>query len=297
MSAVPARRTVYLWLLLGTFACSTAVIWIRLSATPPLLLAGWRLLLSALLLAPFACRAWKTATPEHRRHSLWGTLLPGAILALHFILWTQGARMIEAARATLIVNMMPVAMPFVLWMISRERVNRGEALGTAVALAGVLLLTVPKLKAATGVAAGDWVCFAAMLCIAVYLGFTRRYRDRGSFWLYLVPVYSWAALFCLAVALPWHGHEMLPPAREWIWLAALAVIPTLVGHGLLNFSLRHVGGQQVSVCSQSQFLFSAVMAFFLFGEVPDLLFYPAALLIVAGSILTARAMPSGSLRR
>ena len=43
-----------------------------------------------------------------------------------------------AANATLIVNFVPVAMPFLLYFQLRERISRAEAGGTAIAFAGGL---------------------------------------------------------------------------------------------------------------------------------------------------------------
>jgi len=291
VAETPRKSTVYLLLILGIWACSTAVIWIRLSDVPPLLLSGWRLILSTLILSPLAWKAWQQASPEQRRHALLGTILPGIALAAHFISWTFGARMTEAARATLIVNMTPLAMPFVLWLVNREHVNRGEWIGTLVALAGVLMLTLPRLDSGLSTTAGDWVCFGSMILVTFYLVLGRRSRSKGAFWLYLVPVYAWAGLFCLLAALPFHAGEIIPESSQWILLLALAVIPTIVGHGLLNYSLRHTGAQQVSVFNQTQFLFAALIAFFVFSEIPGLLFYPAALLIVIGAWITAKSLP------
>lgn len=287
--AVPLFR--YALLILGVWTCSTSVIWIRLSDTPPALLSGWRLILSALFLAPWTVAAWVRATPGQRRHAVLGTIFPAAALAIHFISWTAGARLTDAARAVLLVNMVPVAMPLVLWLVTRERVNRGEWTGTAWAFAGVLLLSLPGLRFDTGVAVGDWLCIGSMLMITLYFVLGRHNRARGSFMLYLMPVYAWAGIFCLTAALPFHANAMIPPLPEWRWLLALAVVPTIFGHGLLNLSLRHIGAQQVSVWNQGQFVFAAIMAFLVFHEIPGMLFYPGAALILFGSLLTTRVLP------
>jgi drug/metabolite transporter (DMT)-like permease len=284
-------RGVYFFLLLGVAACSTAVIWVRLSEVPPLLLCGWRLVLSTMLLLPLAVKAWQSASPEQRAHAIWGTALPGLALALHLVSWTWGARLTEAARATLIVNMTPLALPFMLWLMNRERINRGEWLGTVVALVGVFLLTGPFLSSGWVVKSGDWICLGSMVLMGVYLVLGRRNRGRGAFWLYLVPVYAWAGLACLFLALPFHSREMIPEWSEWGWLLVLATIPTILGHGLINYALRQIGTQQVGVLNQTQFLFASVAAFFIFGETPAWFFYPAAALIVLGSWLVIKAMP------
>ncbi len=281
-------------LALGVWGGSTAVIFIRLSHLPAEVLSAWRLLLAALMLYPFALQASRRASPAARRPAFFATLLPGLGLAAHFISWTHGARMTSASQATLIVNMTPLAMPFVLLFVARERVNRGEWLGTAIALCGLFVLLAPRLENNSGSLAGNLVCFASMLCSAIYLGLGRLSRHDGSIWLYLVPVYFWAGVACLAASLHRHAAQLIPAASEWLWLIALAVIPTIIGHGLLNKSVRTLGAQAVSVCNLGQSAFASVMAWLVFQEKPSVTFYPAAILIAIGAIITARSLPSAT---
>lgn len=73
-----------------------------------------------------------------------------------------------------------------------------------------------------------------------------------------------------------HSHPAADPA-------GLAVIPTILGHSILNYSLKHFRGQVVSIINGLQFVFAAVMAYLIFAEAPHLVFYPTALLIAIGA--------------
>src|SRR5690606_19004938 len=94
-------------LLLGVFACSTAVIFIKSSEMNAIWLSAARLLGSALFLTPLWLRERRTARTAgapiltFRQTSPW----PGIFLAAHFIAWILGARMTPAANSTLIVNL------------------------------------------------------------------------------------------------------------------------------------------------------------------------------------------------
>jgi len=55
--------------------------------------------------------------------------------------------------------------------------------------------------------------------------------------------------------------------------------------------VRHLRGQVVSLCNVTQFVFAAVMAFFLFHEQPAPLFYAASALVVAGIALVVFSAP------
>jgi len=271
----------HLQLLLGIFALSTSVIWIKAGTTHPFIVAAMRLLIACVFLAPAflldRARHRKAFTRDHVRR----TLLPAAVLAAHFLSWTAGARMTGSAQASLIVNMVPVAMPFLLFYVTGERINAREIFGTALAISGVLALTLRDALAG-GDPLGNIVCFGSMLLFALYLALGRRNRDFPSIWLYVVPVYLTAGVLCLLVSLPWIGTFETGSGHEWLMLFGLAVVPTVTGHSLLNNAMRHLRGQLVSLCTVGQFIFAGTMGWIFFSEAPAPVFYGASTLVVAG---------------
>lgn len=282
----------YAQLFLGVFACSTAVIMIKASHTHPSVLAASRLLLAAALLSPVFWRERQKHRAAYTGAHLRRTVIPAFVLALHFISWAWGARMTVAAQASLIVNLAPVAIPFFLHGLTGEKINGREILGTGLALAGVGVLTARDALGGGGDFWGNLVCFGSMLLFAWYLALGRANRDFPSLWLYVVPVYAWAGLFCLLGAVPWLGTFPTSSGREWALLLGLAVIPTIVGHSLLNAAMRHFRGHIVSLCNVGQFVFAGVMAFFLFREAPPAVFYGASALVVGGIALVVFSAPT-----
>jgi drug/metabolite transporter (DMT)-like permease len=281
----------YLFLFLGVCACSTSAIFIRMSTTDPFVLTALRLTIAAILLTPaflYERRRYPGAfTKEHLRR----THLPALVLAFHLMSWTLGARSTVVAQATLIVNLVPIAVPFFLFWIVKERVNKTEVAGTVLAIIGLLTLSVKDAVSGGGNPAGDAVCFGSMLLFALYLALGRRNRDFPSIWLYVVPVYAQAALICLLVALPRLHTFQIGSVRECSIMVGLAVIPTICGHSLLNAAMRRIRGQIVSLCNVSQFVFATIMGYLLFGEVPRVLFYVASAIVVTGVVVVVLAAP------
>ena len=75
-------------------------------------------------------------------------------------------------------------------------------------------------------------------------------------------------------------------------MLGLAAGPTILGHSLLNASIRHLRGQVVSVFNAGQFVFAGVMGFFFFHEVPPLMFYVASTLVASGIAIVVLSSPS-----
>jgi drug/metabolite transporter (DMT)-like permease len=298
----------------GVFACSTAVIMVKVTQTSPLLLAGQRLLIAAAALTPFLLGDLRRLNVRLEWGLVRRTLLPGLMLGAHFITWILGARLTRAAHASLIVNMVPIAMPFLLhWMI-RERLTRGEWVGTVIAITGVGILAGGDYRLSPELFLGDVVCFGSMLLFACYLALARRNRDFPSIWIYLVPLYVVGGLACFgaagAAAVAWElpgGRGILsamgigevhplvvPRSVDWALAVALGLVPTVIGHSTLNNSMRYLGGQAVSIANLGQFIFAGTMAYFLLAEVPKAGFYPAAALVIVGAVGALRATPPTS---
>lgn len=275
----------------GVIACATSVIFIKMSTVHPALVPAYRLAIAAAIMLPAFRR-------EARRHPGWltprrlrGVLAGGALLALHFVTWTAGARMTTAMNGSLLVNLAPVVMPFLLWFQLGERLNRRELGGTILSLAGIVWLAVGDFRFDRGHFAGDVVCFVSMVLFALYLAAARAARDIPGLWLYVVPLYAVAAVFSLAMAIPVAPVLDVYPAREYLWIALLALVPTVAGHTLLNRSMRRLRGQVVTLASSMQFVFSGTLAALFLGETTRPAVYPAAALVAAGALVVVLATP------
>jgi drug/metabolite transporter (DMT)-like permease len=154
-----------------------------------------------------------------------------------------------------------------------------------------------------------------MISAAGYLALARRNRDTSSIWLYITPLYWIAglvsALATLAAGLLWEipaGRTLLGELRlgdsaplaiaSWsdaAAVAALVLVPTIGGHTILNWSMKHFRGQTVSLTNLAQFVFATAMGMVWLRppEFPDWLsFGPAAAMVLGGAVLALLTTPS-----
>jgi drug/metabolite transporter (DMT)-like permease len=276
-------------LVLGVIACSTAALMIKAADTDPALVAAWRLLLACPLLWPLhlAARRRHPACPAGR---IWRRALPaGLLLAAHFWSWNIGVRWTGIANASLVVNLTPVVMPIIAALLLHERPRVRELLGTAIALAGTILLAAGDAEISARQALGDLVCFGSMLTFAIYLAWGRRSGDLPSIWLYMPPVYLIAGLAGLGAGAAASGTLLPADGREWLLLAGLALVPTITGHTILNHAMRHLRSQVVAIVNLGQFIPAGVLAWCLFDELPGWQSAVAAPLVVGGCVLAITA--------
>jgi len=272
-------------LVFGVMCGSTAVIMIKASTEHPFLVTAYRLLIAAACLSPFFFRELARSETRYTWRELSWSALPALALSAHLISWVYGARMTAVANASLIANLTPVAMPFLIWIFYREKVRKLELLGTAFTLVGLFILTSANLRVSKEHFTGDLICFVSMLGFAVYLALGRKNGARLGLWLYMVPLYFIAGMIALICALFVVNPIKAYTFENVMYLLGLGLIPTVIGHTILNYSMKFFRGQVVSVTNLGQPVFAGLQGFLFFGETPSLVYYFAAVIVVSGVLI------------
>ena len=275
----------YLLLVLGVYCCATAVIFIKLAAIGPITLSAIRLLTAAFFLFPVFLRDWRRYRGQMTRKALLAPLWPACLLSLHFISWLTAARLTLAVNASLIVNLVPLVMPVLLYLFLREKISRQEAWATVLALIGVSILGISDFKINPQFLRGDILCFISMLFYSIYLVLSRKNAERGSFWLYVVPLYFIAGVICFLVALLFEDPIRPYATKDLLLGLALGLVPTVIGHTVMNYAMRLLRGQVVSIFTMFQFVFAGIMSYFIFNEIPSGTFYFVSLLLTLSGIM------------
>lgn len=251
----------------------------------PALLGATRLFFASVLLLPICLRDLKRF-PHLEVWRLFKVAFPaGCFLAIHFVTWNAGVRGTLVVHASLIVNMVPVVLPVILWLTHREKINRVEILATLISIAGISWLAVHDYHFSKEYLIGDLVCFGSMVLFAVYLSLGRKNRDSESIFLYVVPVYMIASIICFLVSIPRWTTMPVPDGYDFGIALCLALIPTIIGHTLINYCMRHLRGQVVGIMNVGQFVFAGIFAFFLFGETPQFTFYIVSICVVSACVM------------
>ncbi|MBX5465264.1 MAG: DMT family transporter [Clostridia bacterium] len=278
-------------LLVGVAAISSAAILTRASASDPLLVALWRLLLAALLLLPAALLRHGAGALRLGRQAL-PTLASGLALAVHFAAWNQSLLLTSVASSVTLVTIHPVFILF--W--DRWRLGRPAPAtawwGSALAVAGSGLVGGADWGFSPRALEGDLLAVAGALAMAAYLLLGRRVRGETETLPYSVVVYLTASAL-LAGWLALSGRPLLPAGgREWALMAGLAVGPTIFGHTLFSWALGWLPAQLVSVSILGEPVGAGLLAWLLLGERPSVGAVAGDLMILTGIALSLRLPPA-----
>lgn len=257
----------------AVLAISFSSILIRYSQAPSAVIAFYRMAITTLLLLPFALRERRSlrALPAPL---LAATVAAGLLLAGHFLTWIASLRYTSVTASVLLVTSHPLyVMAADAWLL-RERVPVRRVLGALLALAGVALVTFAGAGSGGDVLGGGRALYGNLLAVAGswffagYILIGRRVRQALPVLPYTTLVYGVASL-AIAAGLLGTGLSFGPyPWREYFLFAALAVIPTLGGHTVLNWALEYVPASVVSVSILGEPVGASILAWLLLGEAP-----------------------------
>lgn len=304
----------YAVLVVGIISVSMSAIFIRLAQAeglPSLLIAAARLTIAALLLTLPTLRRY---TAQIRGLSRVDLLLAGGsgiFLALHFATWIASLEYVSVLVSVVLVTTSPLWVALLEVVFLRARLGLFVIIGLGVAFCGGLLIGLPaatcqltlfgdsqmclsqlqlNLLSAT-TSAGSAPLFGGILAllgavtVAVYLIIGRKLRAQLDLFPYIWLVYGCAAL-TLIVVLLFAGITITGYSAEgYFWLLMLGLIPQLIGHSSWNYALRYFPATYVSIASQLEPIFSAILAFVIFTEIPANLQIIGSGIILLGVLL------------
>lgn len=252
-------------LVVALLALGFAAPLIRVAGAPALAIAVWRTALAWPVLAAVAL--------ARREQWPWARALPaGLFLAVHWVCWILAVQTTLISTAALLVCTGTLWAALLSGPLLGERVGARQWMGLVLALLGIALVLLPGREAGgPHTLVGDLLALAAALAWVGYMFIGRRARQRAGFWGYTATVYLAAAVTVAAVALVWGVPLLALEPRGWAAVAGLAALPTLLGHGGLNYLLRHMGPVRLGLWTLVEPVLATLAAWPLFGEVPTVL--------------------------
>ncbi len=267
---------------------SLGSLFVRLAEAPPLTVAFWRVALASLLLAPWAAPAALRSVPALSPRLRAALVASGLALALHFATWIASLSHTTVAASVLLVNTAPIfSVAFAaLWL--HERTGARELAALGLATAGAALVAFDDAGGGAHSLFGDGLALAGAATLSLYHVVGRGLRDALPLRAYVFAVWATAAAGLLVLALAF-GQPLVGLApRTWLALVALAVFPTLLGHGLVNRALRGLPAPTVGLFMLGEPVGAGLLAWAFLGETPGALTLAGGAVILAALVVLTR---------
>jgi drug/metabolite transporter (DMT)-like permease len=237
-----------LLLVIATLAVSFAPVFIKMCQMPAPIIAGARLLLTSLILLPFA---WK-----HRhqlrtlsRFDLILMVTAGVLFGAHFLTFTYAPDYTSYESWVILLAVQPILAAVIGYWLLGERTTRGMWIAIWVGLVGMVMLVWEDMQKDLESGAslldgkhlfGDFLVLLAGVTVVLAIIIGRRLRQKVALPLYTGSIFGVGGIVATSWALV-AGHGFVGHSPEaWFWLLMLIAVPTFCGHTLFNYLVKHV---------------------------------------------------------
>ncbi len=264
----------------------------------PLFVAFGRLAIAAVVLGALDLRALPAAVRGLSTKQRWTVFAAGTLLAAHFACFLWGLDHTSLPAAVSLVSLEPLGVVVCAWAILGIAPSRPEQIGVALATIGAVVV-----GQGVGVGehrlSGDLVVIAAVALFGLYLTVARVLKDALPARSYAVLVYASASMVLAAtlaiVPAAFAAPAWPPPPHAIIAIAALGVIPTVLGHTAVQTASRTMPPAIVALVSPGETVGSIAIGAALLGAMPSRVELAGAAIILTGAAIAiiAPRVPKG----
>ena len=271
-------------IMIGIVGISLSSILVRYSDAPSAVTAAWRLLWTVILMTPVVLgkREVQKELMAVDKRTVLLSVLSGVFLAMHFVLWFESLRHTTVVSSTTIVctEVIWVAFGYCLFMKGKLSVKAIGAI--AVTVVGSVLIALSDSAGSGTHLYGDFLALAAAVMVAFYTLIGRVVRQNTSTSVYTYMVYSSCAAVLLIFCSIQNSNITAFGLSSIIVGLLLAVFSTILGHSIFSWCLKYFSPSFVSASKLCEPVAAAIMAVFLFGEMPKPMQIGGSVLILGG---------------
>lgn len=193
--------------------------------------------------------------------------VPGVLFGTSMICSFTSYQWTSIANATLIGALQPVLMLLLGPLLFGDRTAARQILFAVLALAGIATVVLGAHQSSGASLKGDGIALVNLALWTVYFIRIKRVRNQGVHSGALI-----AGVFCVAaiVVSPWvllTSHDIgSVHGTDWLLIAAMVVVPGLVGHGFMTWAQRHMDITLASLLTLGNPVISAIGAWVVFGQ-------------------------------
>lgn len=256
----------YAALWIGVLAVSASAIFVKLSSAPSGVIAFYRLFFSVLIMAPLFFIKYASELRLITKRDWVYSIVAGIFLALHFILWFESLNYTSVASSTVLVTLQPLFAFIGTYYLFKEKISGKAIVSGTLAILGSFIISWGDFRISGTALLGDMLALIACALITAYLLVGQTLRKRISLITYTFIIYGISTvtllIYVIVVQEPLLPYEKM----DWVYFILLAIIPTLLGHTLFNWSLKWLSTSTISMAILFEPVGAAILAYYILNE-------------------------------
>ena len=257
---MPVR--LFLILTVALFSVSTTALVIKhLSTVSPFVMAFWRMFLASVLLGGYS-----VLTPReniNRKNKLY-LLTAGILLGFHFSTFFAGVQFTTIANATLFGTLAPV-FTAIIDKVKGKTINRGIITGLVLSISGTVIIQTVDITRSDYFIGNSLSLLSSFFMALVWIQAKKVRKSLGTI-TYSRNLFLIAAITILFIVV-FSGDSIFDFQKKHLaWFLFLGIVPSILGHNLLNYSIRYISPTAVSSVVLGEPIIASILGYFFFQE-------------------------------
>jgi drug/metabolite transporter (DMT)-like permease len=193
--------------------------------------------------------------------------VPGLLFGASMIAGFAAFQHTSIANSTLVTTLQPVLIMFVAPKMFGEKLTARKILYSVTAMAGVLIVVLAAASTSGAHISGDLLAVVNVVIWTAYFVMAKvRRLDGVHSWAFLASVFMWAAVVALPFGLITSNDLAAMTTKDWVLITTMALIPGVVGHGMMTWSQSHLDVSLASLLGLLSPVISAVLAWLILHQ-------------------------------
>ena len=271
-------------LIIALLSVSTSPIVAKsLVGVPAVAISFWRMFIGSILLWIYSIFNNQGSMNSNENYSK--TVVAGILLGFHFALFFGAIKLTLISNATFLGTLAPLFTLILEIAILKRKFNPKVILGLGLSLIGAYVIFGNEFDLSEKYILGNFLALICSVCLALCFMIAEKVRQIETTIIYTRSLYLSAAVTLLLIALI-SGTSLLGYTyHEYLGLLFLGIVPTIIGHNAIYYSVKYVSPTIVSAFPLGEPILATILAFFIFGESIGINIYIGGSITFLGLIL------------
>lgn len=271
-------------LFIALFSVSTSPIIAEfLKDVPAISISFWRMFIAALILWTYSL-FFKQGKVKSS-NNLKSIFVAGILLGIHFALFFQSIKMTKIANATFLGTLAPLFTLLLESFLFKRKFNKFVIMGLLLSFCGAVIILSDNFDMSQKYTLGNFLAVLCSVCLAISFIIAEKVRQTENTIVYTRTLYLAASATLLIIAVITNSNLVNHALSDYIGLLFLGLVPTIIGHNIIYYSVKFVSPTIVSSFPLGEPVIATILAFFIFGQIIGINIILGGLITLFGLLL------------
>ena len=254
-----------------------------LIGVPAISISFWRMFIGSFLLWVYS--SYNNQGRMKDKSNYYRTIIAGLLLGIHFALFFGSIKLTLISNATFLGTLAPLFTLLLELIVLKRKFRYQITLGLLFSFIGAIIIFGNNFDLSQKYTFGNFLAIMCSLCLALSFMIAEKVRQTENTVVYTRMLYLSASFTLLLIAFFTNTSLFGFSNYEYFGLIFLGIVPTIIGHNAIYYSVKYVSPTVVSAFPLGEPVIATILASIIFGEIILFNIYVGGLMTLIGLMI------------